>query len=189
MSIQSISKEILQKAESEKENYNIKLKEEEDRLEKEMLERVENEKKKIYAKHESELKNTKEKIIGGYKKESKTIVLETKEEIIKNVYENALEKIKSLDKKETEKILEKLLNIAKQYLEYDTIHVSKQHEKFIRSIKEDRKIKVIVEDKLNGLIFTANNNKLKIDLTFETILRDTFENNKEKFLKILFKSK
>lgn len=139
----------------------------------------------LISKHKAEVESVKEKILGKYKKESKQIVLDVKSKLISQVCENALENILTLDKKDKEKIIKSLIGKAKDLIEYDEVLTSKDMEKFVKSeIKKEAKV---TASDINGLIFLSNGGKVKVDMTFETLFREVFDENEEKLQEVLFR--
>lgn len=185
MSLQNLSKDILLKADLEKENLLKKLEEEKSKLEHEQEVEFERYKQSMISKYERESSSLKFDILGKYNQQAKSVVLDAKAKIITEVFNQAQEKILSFSKKEKEDILLKLLKLAKEVLNYDVVICSKADNTFVKS-KVDKKIKLSVVENLNGLKFEANNGKEVLDLSFEKLFQDLFEESQEEVQKILF---
>ena len=141
MSLQNLSKDILLKAELEKENLLKQLEEEKSKLEHEQEIEFEKFKQSTISKYDREYSALKFDILGKYNQQAKSVVLDAKTKIINEVYIQTQTKISSLSKSEKEAILLKLLNLAKKTLDFDTIICSKVDSTFIKS-KADKKIKI-----------------------------------------------
>lgn len=186
MSLQNLSKDILLKADLEKANLTKQLEEEESNLELEQQQSFEKYKETLTSKYNREYSSLKTNILGKYNKEAKSVVLDAKTKLIEESYTNSLIEINSLNKSDKEKVLANLLKIAKDVLIYETIICSKNDSTFIKS-KVDKKIKVLIDENLNGLKFEANGGKELLDLSFEKLFQDLFEESQEEIQKILFK--
>lgn len=188
MSLQAISKDILLKAEKEKDLLDAQFKEEESLLESKLQEKISVYRDSLLSKHEAEVGSAKEKILGKYKKESKQIVLDTKSRLISKVYDESLVQILSMDKKDKEVVLSSLISKAKELIDYDEVVTSKDMEKIVKT-KVKSGAKVHVEDDIEGLVFTGNSGKVRLDMTFNTLFREMFDDLDEKIQEVLFKSK
>ena len=182
MSLLNISRDIISKANIEKDNI---LKELETVMSNRKIES--NKKLELYKldlkekfdiETESRLKVIKGKAIG----DSKKIILDSKAKVVLKTYENILNELYNLSQEDRKNLLLKLIKIAKNKIDYETIYCSKQDMKFI---KNNSTVK-IKESEINGLIFESKSKDEILNLTFEVIANDIFEKYENKIQEILF---
>ncbi len=185
MSIQTISQDILTKAHDERISINDELMVEMSKMQKEFEKEFLEYKDNIISKFQREYELVSKKTQGKYSRESKRIILSAKSKIISEVYSGAKEEIDSLDKHTREKILVKLIKRAKSLIRYDIVYTSDEDLEFAKSKVEDTKVKSLKG--LCGLVFETKDGCERLDLSFNALLSEVFEEYRDRLFKILFR--
>ena len=186
MSIDILSRDLLQKAEAEKETIETELSKELKILKENSNQNIASFKEKLKAKYEEDISNQKEKILGSFKRESKKEILEVKTKLIEEVYFETYEELCLLKTEEKSKFLKNIINsVKKNGFKFDKIICSKKDSKLVKEIC-DTNIKLQLEEEMNGLVFSSNSGKEILDMTFKTLLKEAFEKTEGKIQKTLF---
>jgi len=185
MSIDILSKDILLEAQNKKQILEDELKEEFFKSEKNLKNELEIFKSNLKTKFNNDLIIEKEKIIGSAKKDANKIILETKNKLLKQVFNETLESLNNLNKYDRELSLKLRLNSASKLMKFQKIICSKKDLTFIKSIV-DKNVEVKLEDDIEGLKFIGNSGKEILDFTNLTIIREAYENIEDKLQTILF---
>ena len=185
MSIQTISQDILNKAHDESISINDELNVEMSKMQKEFEIEFLEYRNNLISKFQREYELESKKIHGKYSRESKRIILSAKSKIISKVYSGTEEEIDSLDKHTREKILIKLIKRAKNLIGYDVVYASDEDLEFVKSKVEDAKVKS--QKGLCGLVFETKNGSERLDLSFNALLSEVFEEYRDGLFKILFR--
>lgn len=183
MSLKNISRDIISKADIEKEKISKELKVVMSEKETESQKRIDLFKSDYKEKFDLEEQVLVQKIKGTYERESKRIILDAKSKIISQIKEDSLNNIKKLEGKDRENFLNKLIKIAKSQINYEVIYCSAKDLKYIKSKNSSKKIK---SKDIEGLIFESENGEEILDLTFEVIAQHIFEENEDKIQEMVF---
>lgn len=183
MSLKNMSRGILSKAQTQKEEINKQLEEEMSNLELDFENEIKNFKKVLSSKFDLEFKSNSSKILGKYLSESKRVILNSQTIVLSKVYNLCYDNLLNLNKEAREKLLLHLIKKADKILKYDKIICSKKNQSFIKLNSKNCKISV---DDIEGLIFESNSGKERLDLTYRVILDEAFESNEDELQKLLF---
>ncbi len=185
MSLEVLKEDILHKAKIEKEKILNSLKEEISRLESESNLEIDNYRENLELKYQKEKESFMRQILGKADKDAKTIILNAKNKITNNVFEDFELEIKNLTKKERETLLQSLIKKAEKYIKYEVVYCSKSDLAFVKS-KVEKECKVL-ESHVEGLIFKNKSETEILDLRFSEIVESIFDTNNNKIQEVLFK--
>lgn len=186
MSIDIISRDILQKANTEKDLIETEFSKEISILEENNKNSIDSFKEKLKAKYELDVSNQKEKILGLYRKESKKEILKVRNQLVKETYDEVFDELSMMKGEEKSKLLSSIINSAKKSgFKFEKIICSKKDSKIVKEIIEKEISITIIED-MEGLIFVAKSGKEILDMTFQTLLKEAFEKTESKIQKTLF---
>lgn len=185
MSLETLSRDILSLADSEIEKFEKEKESDLDSFKHELNLELETYKKKFQTLYEKEYLSAKQSILGSAQKESKSLVLETKSELIDEVYSKTLDELRNLSGKVREDFLKLLISRAKLEFDFGKVICMESDSKFLKSTLNGVEVKS--DSKVSGLIFESKDSKQILDMTFKSILDDFFSDNEEKVQKRLFK--
>ncbi len=185
MSLDILSKEIIEQAQKEKESFSSQIALQMSDLEKEFETRLDKFKSDFSSKNSSELSYQKSKIIGSYKRDAKHLVLDVKARILKEAFDLTLQKLISLRGEQRKDILSKLVKLAESQIEFEKVYCARKDIKHLKELVSSD-IKITSQEDIEGLIFEANSGKEIVDLTFMQFLKEIFENNEDTIQKRLF---
>lgn len=134
--------------------------------------------------YEKELTSLRDTHLGKSKREAKKMILEAKAEIIEEIYEKISEEVESLEGKKREKLLEKMIGLAGNLINYEVIYCSPEDETFIS--KKVKKVDIRTRKDIHGLLFETADSKQAVDLSFKNFLREFFAEKEEELHKSLF---
>ena len=170
MSLEIISRDILSKAQDEKSQIELELREEISKLEKNFDVSIDNFKNNLLLKFELELETNKKTILSSSRTNAKKILLEKKSDLISKSISKTLEKLYLMDEKTKEKFLLKIIKkVNSEKIIYEKVYCNKSDLNFLKSVLSSD-IKLISKENLDGLIFEINSGKSLIDLSYKQIL-------------------
>ncbi|MCD6089843.1 hypothetical protein J7K07_09045 [Candidatus Bathyarchaeota archaeon] len=194
----SITKEILEDAERDARNIISRAEAEAERILKHAKEEAERRYEEIIRKSKERIKDKKRQAISLFELETKNNLLNAKEKIIEEVYDEAIKRLRryTLTKEYTNCIL-RLICEASRQINSDTliIHLNERDHQILTKKRLDelsRKlgVKIIKSDeKINctgGVVVTSLDGKIIVDNTFENRLRALKDPLRTKIAKILF---
>lgn len=186
MSIDILSRDILQKAQTEKDAIETEFSKQISILDENSKKYIADFKEKIKAKYDDETSVQKEKILGSYKRESKKEILEIKTKLLEEVYNETYDELCSLKPEQRKKFLINIVNSTKNSgFKFEKIICSKKDLKEIKEISSAN-TKLVINDNIEGLIFISSSEKEILDMTFKTLLKESFEKVEGKIQKTLF---
>ncbi len=149
----------------------------------EAKERAEEIIKKAKVEAEREVERLRKQEISGIKLEMKKEELAKKKDIVERVREKLIERIRSMDDKEREKLLEKL--ISKYDQDGFKVYSNKRDEEIVKRLAKKMEYAGNVEC-LGGIILESADGSYRINLTFDNIVEDVFEERMKDIHRILF---
>lgn len=186
MSIDILSRDLLQKAEVEKEIIETEISKEIKILNENSNQNILSFKDKLKAKYDADILNQKEKILGSFKRESKKEILEVKTKLMEEVYFETYDELCSLQTEEKIILFTKIINsVKKSEFKFEKIICSKKDSKIVKELCNSN-IKLELEEEMHGLIFSGNLGKEILDQTFKTLIKEAFEKTESKIQKTIF---
>lgn len=185
MSLNNLSKDILLKAEVEKDKIHEQLKANKDALENEFDLKLNSFKDLECSKHKSNIDLNSQKILSFYKKESRKIVLFAKSKIIEDLLDEILDELKELKNADKQILFEKLIQKAKILIDFENVICNKSDLRLVKNILPEN-IKITSVEKQNGLIFESKEGKEILDMTYENLFTEILSENEDKLQKKLF---
>ena len=116
----------------------------------------------------------------------KRIELDAKKEIIDKVFDSLKEKISKVDERTKKKIYEKILKSASSEMDVKYAYANPKDKPVVKSISKGIEIKDA--EIIGGMIFENEEQNVRIDCTFDSVLEDVKEECLKDVSKILFKS-
>jgi len=194
----SITKEILEDAERDARNIISRAEAEAERILKHAKEEAERRYEEIIKKGKERIKDKKRQAISLFELETKNNLLEAKEEIIEEVYDEAIKRLRqyTLTEKYTNCIF-RLIREASRQINSDALIIrlnERDHQiltkKRLDELSRKLGVKIIKSDeKINctgGVVVTSLDGKIIVDNTFENRLRILKDSLRTKIAKILF---
>lgn len=186
MSLELISEKIISKAKDFEKETEKKLDQESKKLKKESDENLKNIKEKLSNENQQELDFEVNKILSSSNTSSKRIILETYSKTLNETFSKSLEKLENLEKKEREKFLQSLVKkIEDEKINYSLVYANINDIQFLEK-KLKKGCKVLPKKKFHGLELISENGKTKIDLSFEQLLKEKFDEKEIEIRKLLF---
>ena len=194
----SITKEILEDAERDARNIISRAEAEAERILKHAKEEAERRYEEIVRKGKERIKDKKRQAISLFELETKNNLLEAKEEIIEEVYDEAIKRLRqyTLTEEYTNCIF-RLIREASRQINSDALIIrlnERDHQiltkKRLDELSRKLGVKIIKSDeKINctgGVVVTSIDGKIIVDNTFENRLRILKDSLRTKIAKILF---
>jgi len=194
----SITKEILEDAERDARNIISRAEAEAERILKHAKEEAERRYEEIIKKGKERIKDKKRQAISLFELETKNNLLEAKEEIIEEVYDEAIKRLRqyTLTEEYTNCIF-RLIREASRQIKSDALIIRLNErdyqiltKKRLDELSRKLGVKIIKSDeKINctgGVVVTSLDGKIIVDNTFENRLRILKDSLRTKIAKILF---
>jgi V/A-type H+/Na+-transporting ATPase subunit E len=112
--------------------------------------------------------------------ENKKILLETKKQLIENVFLEVGKKLETLDSGKRQEYVKKLLENAKNDIEVANVYCNEKDVKFVGDLKSES------ADILGGVIAENDDGTVRVDYSFDTLLENIKENELQNINKVLF---
>ncbi len=188
MTLDKVIDEIISKAESDAKA----LKEEGMREAKEILKKAKDNALEIEKTACSDAKKIAEamerKEIASAKLACKRIELDAKKEVIDKVFDLLKEKISKIDERTKKRIYEKILKSASSEMDIKYAYANTKDRTVVKSISKSKGIEIRDANIIGGIIFENEEQNVRIDCTFASVLEDVKEECLKDVSKILFKS-
>lgn len=186
MSLQNIISRIKEETDKEIDEIISTAKSEKERRLKEAREQIEEEKKQRMERMKREIENRKRAEIAKIKQEARKELIKLKEEIIRECFNKAIERLKNLKGEEYKKIVEKLMRETVKEIGKDCkiIPSRKEDEEIAKKLNLDIESKKI--DSIGGFIAVSNDQRITIDNSFESILERKEKELRAEIGKLLF---
>jgi len=194
----SITKEILEDAERDARNIISRAEAEAERILKHAKEEAERRYEEIIKKGKERIKDKKRQAISLFELETKNNLLEAKEEIIEEVYDEAIKRLRqyTLTEEYTNCIF-RLMREASRQINSDALIIrlnERDHQiltkKRLDELSRKLGVKIIKSDEkincIGGVVVTSLDGKIIVDNTFENRLRILKDSLRTKIAKILF---
>jgi len=180
MGLEKVRQEILLKA---KEGAN-KIKAEAAKQAEEILANAKEHSSKEREKAENSIKATLEEMekrdLAAAELEMNKQLLNAKKDLIDKVTEEVKKQISSLSSEKRKAYLKKLMEKAKKELSVSRVYCNSQDKSFFSGID------VVEQEMLGGLIAENNDQTIRVDYSFESLLDDAIENNLREIAETLF---
>ncbi|AGK62149.1 Archaeal/vacuolar-type H+-ATPase subunit E [Archaeoglobus sulfaticallidus PM70-1] len=132
---------------------------------------------------ENEVERLRKQEISSINLEMKREELNRRKEVLEAVYEKLVEKVKSMDKEEKKKLMEKLLKANEK--EGYRVYSNKEDEEIVKSISKMEYAGNI--ECIGGVVLESADGQFRINLTFDEMLSTLFESKMKEVSEILFK--
>lgn len=139
--------------------------------------------KKAKAEAEREVERLRKQEISGIKLEMKKEELAKKKDVVERVREKLIEKIRNMGESEREELLKKL--ISKYDQDGFKVYSSKKDEEIVKKLVKKMEYAGNIEC-LGGIILESADGSYRINLTFDNIVEEVFEDKMKDIHKILF---
>lgn len=180
MGLEAVKEEVIRQAKEQESAIIAEARKEANKIEKEAEKKIE----EIKAKSEEDTKKAidtmKRQALVTAEMESKKLVLESKKQVIENVFAEARKRLESLDEKRRESIVKKLVGKAEKELEVEYIYCNKNDLKIIKGFKAE-------PANIGGGIIAENRDRtIRIDYSFEAMLESIREGELQSINRVLF---
>ena len=186
MALEDILSKIKEEADREIEQILSKAREERDKRLKEAEREINREKEQKIKRAKRDLENRKKAEIAKIRQEARKEVMQLKEKMIKECFDRALEKLKNLNGKDYERIVESLMRSIIKEIGKDCIIIPSRDE----DAKMAKKLGLKVENRkirsAGGFIARSKDGRITIDNRFESILKRKEREIRAKVGSILF---
>jgi V/A-type H+/Na+-transporting ATPase subunit E len=180
MGLEKIKQEIVDKAlQAEKEIIAEALKAV-DKIKKEASEKAKRLKEEAANRLKSELQTLENRERSIQNMESQKLMFEAKKELMEKAYNEAVDKIEKMPKKEREEIMKSLLKRAKGEIDVKVVYAHAEDKSIIGSSFE---LKDLYS---HGIICENEDGTVRVDYTFHSLFEEVKENTVKKASEILF---
>ncbi len=135
-----------------------------------------------YAKGVIEAMEKKE--LASAKLQCKRIDLDSRKDVIDKVFDKLREKVMMLDDKTKKNIYEKMIKKAVSEMDGRYVYANAKDKSLVKSVAAGLEVKE--EDILGGVIVEDNDQNVRIDCTFESVLEDVRDEYLKDVSKVLF---
>lgn len=188
MSLETIKKKILEEADGEKKKILDEGHSKAEKIKKEVEKKIEVLRQKFQEEVEKLQKEALERIRNQTESQARNNILEKKQELISEVFKQALVKLSQESRKERERLLDKFLEDARKDLTGGCV---------ISSTKRDREILQKLVDKYKGFKldekaaegqggFVVSSKEIEQDYTYDNVILEARERLESEVAKILF---
>lgn len=184
MSLEILSRDVLLRAQEEKEILAQSLDKECSLIKENSQAQIDLFSSKISNQTKLEISKQKEKILGVYKSLSKNLVLNSKSELFDSVREETFSYFFNLDQKEKEFLFKILIKKASSLIDFETIFVNKEDVDLVSSLT---KKKVDSKKNFSGLLFENKDQTQILDLSFNSLINEICDKESDKIQEVLFK--
>ncbi|KAA0015061.1 hypothetical protein B6U81_02415 [Thermoplasmatales archaeon ex4484_30] len=187
MALEELIHRIKEEAEKEIEEIIQRAEEEAKRIIEEEKEKGRKEAEKIEKQGKKEAERLKEKILASARRKAKAYIIQAKEEIINECFNEIANKLRKMDGKSYEKFMEKKLKEAIKEIEDGYIvSTRKEDEKIAKKLGLEVKGKT---EGIGGVILKSRDGRKEMDLTFDFMLEKEREEIRIKIAEKLFGEK
>ncbi|AYK14538.1 MAG: V-type ATP synthase subunit E [Methanosarcina flavescens] len=134
------------------------------------------------AKAEEDLQNLHQQVISSANLEVKRITLNKRKELLDKVYNQTVEKIKSMPASKKEELLKHILN--KYEASGARVYSSKESEEAVKKLTSLSYAGNI--DCIGGVILENEDGTIRLDFTYDSILKDVYERSLKQISDILY---
>jgi len=184
MALEAIVEEIHRKGDEQARAIKEKSQKQADKIISEAKDKAEEILRKARAEAETEAERLKKQEISSVNLEMKRSLLNKKKEIIEEVFELAKEKVSSMDAGEKKKLLNAL--ISKNAVENSVVYSSKEDESLVKEILPKGVSYGGTIDCIGGVIIESSDGILRLNLTFDEMLNQLFDQKMGEVSKTLF---
>lgn len=125
------------------------------------------------------------KEIASAKLACKRIELDAKKEVIGKVFDSLKEKVSKVDERTKKRIYEKILKSASSEMDVKYAYANPRDRSVVKSISKG--VEIIDANIIGGIIFENEEQNVRIDCTFDSVLEEVKEECLKDVSKILFK--
>ncbi len=168
MGLEEVVKEILTTAENKAKEIRKDAKKQAESIIKNAEMEIEELKKRWEEENRKIEGEIRKKRMASAKLEASKLLMDAKREIIQDVMDSLLKKLISMDRREKEKLIRSLAELAKEEIEVTTVYCNKQEEKIIAKYFKDAKIKHT--DCEGGFIAENKDGSISVDMRYKTLI-------------------
>ena len=180
MGLEAVKEEILGNAKEQANSLLAEGRKEANRLIKDAEKKIEEIKSKAEEATKKSCEIIKRQELASADLEIKKITLETKKQIIENLFAEVCRKLESLDDKKRDEYIKKLIERAKKDIEVSFVYCNKKDLKILKGINAEA-ISII-----GGIIAENKDKTIRVDYSFESTLQSIKENELQNMNKITF---
>jgi V/A-type H+/Na+-transporting ATPase subunit E len=181
MGLEAVKNEIIEQARKKGSSLIAEAKQESEKTISESKVKASEQEKKIKNQTDLTLKNLEKQDKATIDLEENKSVMEAKKDITYIVIETVMDKINSFDDSKKDKLIKKLLLRAKKDIRIGTIYCNKKDMKLLKDyeVKENKMI--------GGFIAETDDETVRVDYSFDSLLRSVIDKEVQEINKILFK--
>lgn len=180
MGLEEVKKEILDEAQQEADRIIGEGEKEAESIVSQAKQKAEEYREDVKADTERVLDTVERRALGTASFDVKKHTLDEKNDIIDEVMENVVERLRSESESKRKKLLQALLKKAKDEIDVGTVYVNKQDKKLLTGVD------VKVADIKGGLIAETKDGSVSVDLSFDEIIDEIRKNELEDINQRLF---
>lgn len=180
MGLEAVKDEIIGNAKSREESLLAEAREESSKIMKEAEDKIEQFREKSDAEIKGIIDVLKKQELASAELENKKMILETKKQLIENVFTEAKKKLDGLSTEKRRAYIKKLFEKAKKDLGVVNVYCNKKDLGFLK----DSNAKTA--DIAGGLIAENKDGTISVDYSFETLVQSIKESELQSINKLLF---
>ena len=187
MALEDILKDIQKQADKEISKIEKETEQEIKKIEKESENSIENARKKYQQKNKDTLANLQSKIEFFLRQDGKKKLLEYKQSVINECFENALKKLSKISEADYINLNARLIKSLPDE-ELKLCSVKDKSSLLEKALNKSKKKFEIMKSEIDGLGgFIANSDKIEINMTFQSLIDKFRTNSEDKIIKTIFK--
>ncbi|MDH7508747.1 MAG: V-type ATP synthase subunit E family protein [Methanomassiliicoccales archaeon] len=184
MALDTVIRDILEKAKTEADKIIAEAQRERDSISKECEESIAKKKRAQEKQLEELTRRLAQQEISSAELEAKKIVLNAKKEMLDRAFSEALREIYGMDRESRARVYNKIVEGAKTIIPRPRIVCPKGDASLVQ---KDATVLAVVEDDMEpGLIIESEDGLMRLDFRFRTMLEDIWEREMKKISTILF---
>ena len=180
MGLESVKEEVIRDAKEQASSMLAEARKESGKIMREAEAKAEEMKAKSEAETRKLTDTIKRQELASSELDSRKIVLDAKKQAIENVIAEARKRLETLDDRNREAYITKLLDKSKKELDVACIYCSKKDVKFVKGAE------TIITEMLGGVIAENREKTIRVNYSFETLLESVKETELQNISKLLF---
>ena len=184
MGIEEVTNKIKEEAKKQADHLLSLADAEAKRIEKETLHEIEDYEKKLRENAEQKIARERRKALAAAEFEGKRAVLDRKTEIVDAVMAEATKEIQKMHAGERKAVLQKLLKDAGKEFPIARVHVNAKDKALVKELLKG--VDVVERNILGGVIAESKDGKVRVDLSFETLLEQLRQEHLGELSRVLF---
>ena len=180
MGLEAVKEEVIRVAKEQETALTADARKEASRIMREAERKIEEMKEKSDAETKRMMDAIKRQELAAAELENKKMLLESKKQVIDNVFAEARKRLESTDDRKREEYAKKLIEKAKKEIDAAYAYCNKRDAKFLKGVN------IGAVNVIGGLIAENKERTIRVDYSFETMLEGIKDSELQNINKLLF---